>query len=214
MAMLSGKTQAGKPVARLQGAVRPPRQQAAPMQSPRAALPPPPIRKPGFGAKAVGTFVPRLTRQAFEKFGFSAATLITDWALIVGADLARATAPERLKWPKGVAAQGKAVEEVDQGRPGATLILRVDDGRALDIQYKSRQIIERINAYFGYRAVADLRILQAPLDRRFAAPLPPAATKPQPVPAEVTAVEDPGLRQALERMAQGVLGRAKAPAKA
>lgn len=195
MAMLSGKTQAGKPVALKLGAV------------------PPPIRKPGFGAKAVGTFVPRLTRQAFEKYGFSAATLITDWAQIVGADLARATAPERLKWPKGVAAQGKAVEEVDQGRPGATLILRVDDGRALDIQYKSRQIVERINAYFGYRAVADLRILQAPLDKRFAAPLKLAAPKMLPVPAEVTATEDPDLRQALERMAQGVLSRAKAQAK-
>ena len=171
-----------------------------------------PVRKPGFGAKAVGTYVPRLTRQAFEKFGFSAATLITDWAQIVGADLARATAPERLKWPKGVAAQGKAVEEVDQGRPGATLILRVDDGRALDIQYKSRQIIERINAYFGYRAVADLRILQAPLDNRFAAPLKPLPGSALPTPAEVTAVEEPDLRAALARMAQGVLARAKVPA--
>lgn len=203
MAMLSGKTQAGKPVALPRG--------GAPQQRP---VPPQfPVRKPGFGAKAVGTFVPRLTRQAFEKYGFSAATLITDWAQIVGADLARATQPERLKWPKGVAAQGKAVEEIDQGRPGATLILRVDHGRALDIQYKSRQIIERINAYFGYRAVADLRILQAPLDTRFAAPMQLAPAKPQPVPSEVTAVEDPDLRQALERMAQGLASRAKTPFK-
>ena len=194
--MLTGKTQATPQV----------------MPAPRALPVLPPVRKPGFGAKAVGTFVPRLTRQAFEKYGFSAATLITDWAQIVGADLARATAPERLKWPKGVAAHGKAVEEVDQGRPGATLILRVDDGRALDIQYKGRQIIERINAYFGYRAVADLRILQAPIEARFAEPVRPIAGPAQPTPAEVTAVEDPELRSALARMAQGVLGRAKAPA--
>ena len=37
-----------------------------------------------FGVKAVGSFVPRLTRKAFEKYGFSAATLITDWPTIVG----------------------------------------------------------------------------------------------------------------------------------
>ena len=195
--MLTGKTQVSPRVA----------------PQPRAIPGPSPVRKPGFGAKAVGTFVPRLTRQAFEKYGFSAATLITDWTQIVGADLARATQPERLKWPKGVAAQGKAVEEVDQGRPGATLVLRVDDGRALDIQYKGRQIIERINAYFGYRAVADLRILQAPIDTRFAEPLRLGPAPVQPTPAEVTAVENPELRQALERMAQGVLGRAKAPVK-
>ena len=39
-------------------------------------------RRPGmlFGAKTVGSFLPGLTRKAFEKYGFSAATLITDWA--------------------------------------------------------------------------------------------------------------------------------------
>ncbi len=176
----------------------------------RASPPVPPVRHPGAGAKAVGSFVPRLTRQAFEKFGFSAATLITDWAQIVGADLARCTAPERLKWPKGVAASGKPVEEVDQGRPGATLILRVDDGRALDIQYKGRQIIERINAYFGYRAVADLRILQAPVERRTAEPWRPAtnATTAPPSP-EIATVEDDGLRAALQRMAQGMHNRTR-----
>ena len=32
--------------------------------------------------------VPKITRKVFEKFGFSTATLLTDWAVIVGADLA------------------------------------------------------------------------------------------------------------------------------
>ena len=50
-----------------------------------------------------------------------------------------------------------------KGRPGATLVLRVDGGRSLDVQHNARQIIERINAYFGYAAVAELRIVQAPV---------------------------------------------------
>ena len=53
-------------------------------------------------ARTVGSFVARLTRPAFEKFGFSAATLITDWGTIVGADIARYTSPQRLKWPRRV----------------------------------------------------------------------------------------------------------------
>ena len=39
-------------------------------------------------ARTVGSYVPKLTRKAFEKYGFSAATLLTDWALIVGEDIA------------------------------------------------------------------------------------------------------------------------------
>ena len=175
---------------------------------------PAPLRKPQAGAKAVGSFVPRLTRQAFEKFGFSAATLITDWVSIVGAETAAWTAPERLKWPRPVASRGD-IGEPDQGRPGATLVLRVDPGRALDIQYKSRQIIERINAYFGYRAVADVRIVQSPvavrepLLRKAAAQPAPCATPPQS--AILASVSDDAVRGALERLAAGLAARRAHP---
>lgn len=116
-------------------------------------------------AKAVGSFVPGLTRKSFEKYGFSTATLLTDWALIVGQDLAGFTLPERLKWPRNV----EAFEETnksDRGRPGATLVLRVDGPRAIELQYQTTQLIERINAHFGYRAIAEIRFIQAPLPDR------------------------------------------------
>jgi hypothetical protein len=165
------------------------------------------------GAKAVGSLVPGLTRKAFERFGFSTATLLTDWAGIVGADLARYTAPDRLKWPRG------AHEADDEGRngparQGATLVLRVDLGRGIDVQYKARQIIERINAHFGYRAVAEIRIIQAPVEGA----LPPAAAASTRAPRRVfdrgaTApllanIPDEGLRAALERMQAGLSGSA------
>lgn len=176
---------------------------------PRTAQPRPAAKSP-FGPKAVGTFVPRLTRKAFEKYGFSAAALLTDWAAIVGPQLAAFTAPERLKWPKAVDAYGE-VEAGAQGRPGATLILRVDGGRALDIEYRRRELIERINSYFGYRAVADLRILQAPV----AAPapravLPQAGTPQRPVAVapEVAVIADEGLKNALARLQAGLASRA------
>ena len=145
-------------------------------------------------AKAVGSFVPALTRKAFEKFGFSTAALITDWPAIVGADLARLTTPERLKWPRG------AGHDHDEGseRPGAVLVLRVDPAHALDIEYRSRQILDRINAYFGYRAVAALRLVQAPLPERRQAGDAPPATSPR-----KREGEDP-LQAALARLEQGV----------
>ena len=62
----------------------------------------PPVRASAYvAAKAVGSFVPKLTQKAFEKYGFSTATLLTDWAIIAGEDLSAATLPERVKWPRG-----------------------------------------------------------------------------------------------------------------
>ena len=162
-------------------------------------------RGPALG-KAVGSFVPQLTRKAFEKFGFSAATLIMDWSTIVGGEIASYTQPERLKWPR-LAAEADAEGTVPkQSRAGATLLIRVDDARALDIQYKSRQIIERINAYFGYNAIAEIRIVQGPIER----PEKPARRPVAPAAAatrDVAGIAHEPLRDALARLSASVRSR-------
>lgn len=167
------------------------------------------VRREHVAAKAVGSFVPRLTRKAFEKHGFAAATLLTDWARIVGAEVARYARPERLKWPKGVAAYGE-VEAGTEGRPGATLVLAVDPARAMDVEYRRAQLAERINGYFGYRAIAEIRVVQTPIGAGAGlrpAPLPVSAvSRPAPrapLPA-LAAIADDGLRQALARMQAGI----------
>jgi hypothetical protein len=159
----------------------------------------------------VGSYVPKLTRKAFEKYGFSAATLLTDWAVIVGEDIAAFAAPERLKWPRNVGVH-EDVEAGAEGRPGAVLVVRVDPARALDVAYKTRQILERINGYFGYRAIAELRILQAPLTvapRPAAAVLPAAVVMPCEAP-ELASIADERLRAALSRLKSGLMRRTAA----
>jgi hypothetical protein len=162
-----------------------------------------------YGVKAVGSFVPGLTRKAFEKYGFSAATLITDWRTIAGRELAACTAPERLKWPRNVERGDEDASASRKGRPGATLVLRVEPGHALDVQYGARQVIERINAYFGYAAVAKLRLVQAPVAAEGSAPRA-VRQPPEPLTTEVAGVADAGLRQALARLGAGI--RAGRPA--
>lgn len=150
-------------------------------------------------AKAVGSFVPTLTKKAFEKFGFSTATLITDWARIAGAELAGYTMPDKLKWPRGAQADG--IHEDEGERRGATLILRVDPARALDVEYRSRQIMDRINSYFGYRAVEIIRLVQAPLDTKADRPGGPARSQPA---ARADVAADDPLAAALARLEQGI----------
>jgi hypothetical protein len=159
-----------------------------------------------FGIKAVGSFLPGLTRKAFEKHGFSTATLITDWPVVVGRELASVTAPERLKWPRPVAYAEDGTDTPPanaKGRPGATLVLRVDGSQALAVQYGARQLIERINSYFGYAAVAELRIVQAPVGEAPAVRRPARRTA-EPLTHEVAGVADAGLREALARLGAGV----------
>ena len=161
--------------------------------------------KIAYGAKAVGSFVPRLTRKAFEKYGFSAATLITDWAAIAGPELAAFTAPERIRWPRTAQQDADEVGAAEKSRrPGATLVLRVDGARSLDVQYGARQLIERINAYFGYAAVAELRIVQAPVVAALQHGSDRVRVATQPLSKEVAGVADPALRHALGCLGAGI----------
>ena len=99
-----------------------------------------------------------------------------------------------------------------EGRPGAVLVLRVEPARALDVQYKAQQILERINVFFGYRAVAELRIIQAPLAKSACAPkraASPPSISPSDAP-ELADIADEQLREALARLKACLTGRAQA----
>jgi hypothetical protein len=120
------------------------------------------------GMQAVGSFVADLTGKAFARYGFASAGLLTDWAAIAGADLAACTRPERLRWPRHA--------REDRGPPlGATLVLRVEGARALEVQFRAAQIVARINAYFGYAAIAALRLVQGPVGGPVEEPSRPVA---------------------------------------
>jgi hypothetical protein len=151
-------------------------------------------------ARSVGEFLPALMRPAFEKYGFSTAAILTDWAALAGPELAAYTAPERLKWPRQQPGENAA-------QTGATLILRVAGARALEVEHRRPQIIERLNASFGYRAVAEIRVVQAPLEKREtrARPVPPPAD-PDQLPA-LADIREQRLRAAIARLAGGIQSR-------
>ncbi len=162
--------------------------------------------------KAVGSFVPKITKNAFEKFGFPAAALLTDWSKIVGTDIAAYTVPERLKWARRI---GEPVEggETGSGRPAATLIVRVDPARALDVEYKTQLLMDRINAYFGYRAVGTIKIVQGLIEaeKRDAATVgksrPTAAGTLEPTNGSSAPASDDPLTAALARLGSKVSQR-------
>ena len=95
--------------------------------------------------------------DAFAQQGFASTELITRWPEIVGAEIAAHSEPEKIRWPRH--AGSEAPEP-------ATLVLRVEGPTAIEIQHLSGVILERVNRFFGWQAVAQLALRQAPLTRR------------------------------------------------
>ncbi|MEL6373084.1 MAG: DciA family protein [Pseudomonadota bacterium] len=168
----------------------------------------PPRRWDGVSAKPIGASVASASAKALKTYGFSTSQLITDWAHIIGADLASACRPEHLRWPRQSQSYDNGVA-LGAAR-GATLTLRIAPERALDIQYQARIIADRINRYMGYRAIETVKLVQAPLHVATpAGPVaPPLEARPSArIQATLEAVENPTLRAHLTTMAAGVQRR-------
>jgi len=165
------------------------------------------LAKAAGGARPVGAYVARMLDPLARARGFATTALLSEWPAIVGAELAKFTMPDRLVWPRRQQ-EGEAASPAKGWRvEGAILMLRVEGPRAIEVQHRSDKILERVNTYFGYRAITEMRILQAPVARA----KPPSPTVPEPcddgvLPASA-AFEHEGLRRALSRL--GALARAK-----
>ena len=107
-------------------------------------------KRSGVGAQTASKAMNKLVRRAFGQQGFAEPGILLRWHEIVGDTLARFTLPERLSFPHGERSRG-------------TLHLKVDGQFALEVQHLEPMIVERINTFFGYGAVAKIAILQAPI---------------------------------------------------
>jgi len=159
------------------------------------------------GAKRLARFLPAATRRAIERHGFAYADILTQWPAIVGETLARDTAPERIRWPRG----GDDGDDHPRRRASGTLIVRVNGPMAVEIQHKTPLIAERINAFYGYFAIAAVKVVQGPLPQR---PALAAHRKPTlddadtaRLESELSPIGDDGLKAALGRLGRGVLAR-------
>ena len=146
-------------------------------------------------------------RKVSETRGFAVSRVLTRWAEIAGEDIAAIARPV----------------EVSYGRQGfgATLTVLTTGAQAPMLEMQKEVLRERVNAAYGYNAIARIRLTQtapsgfAEGQASFAGPHE-APHKPAPDPEAARAasdlaapVRDDGLRAALEDLGRNVLSRRK-----
>jgi hypothetical protein len=157
---------------------------------------PKPYRRPRGGeARAVADLMPEIGRAAFRKFGFVQSSIVSRWDEIVGPRYAAISAPELIRFPIGKKADG-------------TLELVVEGAHATMMQHVVPEIIERVNRFFGYGAVAKIKMRQGTIAKTSA--MQKSSTPPslRPVPMELgeslREIADPELFAVLESLAQSL----------
>lgn len=101
--------------------------------------------------RTIGADVEKIVKPILSGRGFGATTIVNSWVDVVGIVLAKHTFPEKISYPRG-------------SRLGGTLHLRINSSAvALELQHLAPQLKDKINTYFGYRAIDHLKMVQGPI---------------------------------------------------
>src|SRR3546814_18057049 len=93
------------------------------------------------------------SRSAFRLVGFVQSSVFSRWPELVGVRYAEVSAPDSIRFPSGE-------------RDGGTLTLVVEGAFAPLLQQVTPEIIERVNRFFGYRAVSRVVLRHGALKQR------------------------------------------------
>ena len=158
------------------------------------------IRRRSGRSRTIADHLKPVTKRSFGKRGFADGDMIAAWPAVIGQELAKLTAPERISYPTGK-------------RSGGTLHLRIASGSiAVELQHMLPLLIERINGYFGYSAVAKVNLIQAPIatksEKRIEQASLDDASRSE-LASLLANVDDPDIKASLETLGESIMRRKK-----
>jgi len=133
--------------------------------------------------------------------------LLGAWDEIAGEEFADCTRPEKIAWQRRASESGQ-----DGGYLPGVLTIACEGARALFLTHAQGELIQRINGFFGFPAINQIRIVQKPVS----APRKPNF-KPRPLTGEparrldamIGDIESEALKAALTRLGTAVMSRRK-----
>lgn len=103
------------------------------------------------GLRQLSMAFDRVMSPHYHKYGAVRSRLLLDWEKIVGKTLAQGTAPGKLVFRAGERSDGLLYVEI------------YHSSLATQMMYMEPIILEKIATYFGYKAVAKMRLVQKPV---------------------------------------------------
>jgi len=96
------------------------------------------------GLRPFGNTLPRGIKGILKKNGYNYSEIIGKWNMLVGKDISKYAVPQSIKMKKG--------------NSNGTLVLSIKRGDEINVEYSKKIIINKINSYFGYKLIDEIRL--------------------------------------------------------
>ncbi len=100
------------------------------------------------GLRPFASSIPKTLKKHLRKGGYNYSNIVDNWTRIVNKNISDACYPITVKMSK----------EMRNG----TLVLNVVHGKEMEVEYMKKEIIDKINSFFGYNCIkqVSLKIVQ------------------------------------------------------
>ena len=96
------------------------------------------------GLRPFSKTVPRGLKGVLKKNGYNYSEIISKWDMLVGSDISNYSYPKSIKMTKG--------------NDNGILVLAVERGNEINLEYSKKDIINKINSYFGYKLISEIKL--------------------------------------------------------
>lgn len=96
------------------------------------------------GLRPFGNTLPRSVKGILKKNGYNYSEIISKWNMLVGKDISGCAYPKSIKMKKNDS--------------NGTLVLAIKRGDEINIEYSKKDIINKINSYFGYKLINEIKL--------------------------------------------------------
>jgi len=96
------------------------------------------------GLRPFGSTLPRGLKGILKKNGYNYSEIISKWSVLMDKEISSCSYPKSIKMIKG--------------NNNGILVLAVKRGNEINIEYSKKEIINKINSYFGYRLINEIRL--------------------------------------------------------
>ena len=96
------------------------------------------------GLRPFSSSIPKTLKKHLRKSGYNYSNIVDNWTKMVSKKISDACYPMTVK-------MGKEMRD-------GTLILNVIHGKEMEIEYEKKEIIDKINSFFGYNCISNVTL--------------------------------------------------------
>ena len=96
------------------------------------------------GLRPFSSSIPKTLKKHLRKGGYNYSNIVDNWTNMVSKKISDACYPTTVK-------MGKEMRD-------GTLVLNVIHGKEMEVEYEKREIIDKINSFFGYNCIGHIKL--------------------------------------------------------